>query len=280
MTDSGTQTTAKTAPSDVVDEASAAADGTRKAARWIASAFGSIPGLAILSSVVRAPGTAGFDPIKLAVGVCLATIGAVIAVLGFARVIAPVPLEDRDLHDLDLRRIPGQPYASFEDLDRDMNDLRSAAVEEEYRAAQSLRASLRAKTEADQSEAAAIEAERTAAADPDDTQLKQRAVDARQLAERMRHTASAKEAAAAADAAGRTSWEDQLMRRDEIRAKAYRLKAADEVGRRYRHAQVAAAIAAGLIAAGIVLLALAPKPSAAAHGSAVTTTTIHETPGR
>jgi hypothetical protein len=275
MTDPGTQTTAKTAAADVIDEASAAAVGTRKAALWIASAFGSIPGLAILSSVVRAPGTAGYDPIKLAVGVGLATIGAVIAVLGFARVIAPVPLEDKDLHDLDLRRIPGQPYARFEDLDRDMNDLRSAAVEEEYRTAQSLRASLRAKTEAEHSEAAAIDAERAAAAEPDDAQLKQRAVDARQLAERTRHAASAKEAAAAADATGSTSWDEQLMRRDEIRARAYRLKAADEVGRRYRHAQVAAAIAAGLIAAGIVLLALAPKQNAAPRSSAATIM-VHE----
>jgi NAD(P)H-hydrate repair Nnr-like enzyme with NAD(P)H-hydrate dehydratase domain len=65
------------------------------------------------------------------------------------------------------------------------------------------------------------------------------------------------------------------MRRDEIRARAYRLKAADEVGRRYRHAQVAAAIAAGLIAAGIVLLALAPKQNAAPRSSAATIM-VHE----
>jgi hypothetical protein len=156
-----------------------------------------------------------------------------------------------------------------------MTDLRSAAVTEEYRAAQSLRAWQRAKVEAEQFEAAAIEAERAAAADPGDAQLDQRALDARRLVDGARRGAAAKEVTAAADRASQALWDEQLTRRDEIRAKAYRLKAADEVGRRYRHAQVAAMIATGLIAAGIVLLGLAPKPKAPAARSCAVTLAAH-----
>src|SRR6266508_179206 len=213
---------------DVVDEAVGAAAGTRTAARWLASALGGIPSLAILASIVRAPGDAGFDETKLAVGVALAVLGAIVGVLGFARVIAPVPLEDKDLRGFDLTRIPGQPFTTFEELVKDMTDLRSGATGEEYEATGSLRASKRAEVKAQQDESAAKTAEQ-----------------------------------AAADAAGLGVWTEQLSRREAIRRDVYRLKAADEVGRRYLHARVAAVFAAGLIAAGVVLLRLSPKPKAA-----------------
>jgi hypothetical protein len=253
------------APVDVVDEASAAAAGTRTAARWIASALGSIPSLAVLASVVRAPSEAGFDAAELAAGVALAALGGIIAVLGFARVIAPVPLEDSDLRDLDLRRIPGQPYASFDELDRDLADLRAAAVEAEYGAARSLRVSQRALLEAQRAAAAANEAEAAAAVEPGGAELERRARDARRLAEEKQRIAAARELEAT-HAAGPATWDQQLARRDAIRTKAYRLKAADEVGRRYRQAQFAAGVAVALIAAGIVLLGLAPESNPAGAG--------------
>lgn len=122
-----------TESADVVDEASAAAQGTRSAARWLASVLGGLPSLAILSAIVNAPGEAGFDVVRLSLGVGLCAVGALLAVLGFARVITPVPLEDKDLVDLDLKRIPGQPYTRFADLDRDMDAIRTAVLEEEYK---------------------------------------------------------------------------------------------------------------------------------------------------
>lgn len=91
------------AASIVVDEAVSVVDGIRSTARWIASSFGAIPSLAVLTSIVRAPGDAGFDPLKLALGVGLAALGAATGVLFFAWVIAPVPLEDHDVRKLDLR---------------------------------------------------------------------------------------------------------------------------------------------------------------------------------
>ncbi len=248
---------------DVVDEAVGAAAGTRTAARWLASALGGIPSLAILASIVRAPGDAGFDETKLAVGVALAVLGAIVGVLGFARVIAPVPLEDKDLRGFDLTRIPGQPFTTFEELVKDMTDLRSGATGEEYEATGSLRASKRAEVKAQQDEAAAKTAEQEAAANPTDQALQQRAAEARTRADAAQRDAAAKAAQAAADAAGLGVWTEQLSRREAIRRDVYRLKAADEVGRRYLHARVAAVFAAGLIAAGVVLLGLAPKPKAA-----------------
>ena len=249
--------------SDVVDEAVAAAAGTRTAARWIASALGGIPSLAIVGSIVRAPGDTGFDAFELAMGVALAALGALVGVLGFARVIAPIPLEDKDLRGFDLTRIPGQPYVKFEQLNKDMDDLRSAATSEEYEAAQSLRASKRAEVQAKQDEAVAKDTEEKAAAAPDDQALKQRALEARSRADESQREAAAKAAQATADAAGLAVWSEQLSRRDAIRGDAYRLKAADKVRRRYLEARIASVFSVGLIAAGVVLLGLAPNPKSA-----------------
>jgi hypothetical protein len=259
MTQGGAQATVVAGPgTDVVDDASAAAAGTRTAARWIASALGSIPSLAILASLIRAPTEAGFDVAKLALGVGLAALGGILALLAFARVLTPVPLEDEDLRTLDFRRIPGQPYVSFDDLERDLDDVRGAAVEREYGVVRSSLESQRARAEADRAQAAAQAAE-TAVADETDGDLHQRAVEARRVADEAERVAAAKEHVAAANVAAQAVWDQQLIRRDAIRAKAYRLKAADEVGLRYRQAQVVAIVAVALIAAGIVLLALAPE---------------------
>lgn len=219
---------------EVVDEAVAAADGVRKAARWMASAFGGVPSLAILGSVVRSPGKGHFDPPLLATGVGLATCGAVLAVLGFARVLAPVPLEDTDLESLDLRRIPGQPYRHYADLVRDMDDVRAATLQEEHREARTAAEARRAEAEMQAAQSAEDKSEKSTAA-------------------------AAATAAAVAAASAHATWEAQLVRRDAIRTKAYRLKAADEVGRHYRQALLAAVVAAALIAAGVVLLGLAPQ---------------------
>ena len=237
----------------VVDEAVAAADGTRSAARWIASGLGAIPSLAVLASIVRAPGDSGFDPTKLAVGVGLAALGALIGILGFAWVLVPVPLQDNDIRSLDLKRIPGQPYTTFGELDKDLQALRQAATSEEYEATQALASAKRADALAQQDEAAAKEAEERAAAVPADNALKASAEQARTRADRTKSEAAANTATAAADAAALGAWTTQVSRRDAIRQDAYRLKAADVVRRRFLVACLAAVMSVGLIAAGTVL---------------------------
>ena len=251
------------APSVVVDQAVTAADGTRATARWIASSLGAIPSLAVLASIVRAPGDSGFDPGILALGVALAALGAVIGVLGFAWVAVPVPLEDKDLRTLDLRRIPGQPYTSFSEFNETLNKLRAAGAQLEFQAAEAQGDADSAKAAAGQSEATAKTAAEKAAAAPGDTTLRDAAAEARTAADRADAAASEKAAMAAAESASAATWLAQVSRRDSIRRDAYQLKASDVVRSRFKDACWGSVLAVGLIAAGVVLLGLAPKANPA-----------------
>ena len=247
-----------------VDEAVAAAEGTRTAARWIASSLGAIPSLAVLAAIVRAPGDSGFDPTKLAVGVALAAVGALIGVLGFAWVIAPVPLEDKDVADVDLTLIPGQPFTTFGALNQELAQLRRGAAEMESRATASLVAAKRAEALAQSKEATAKAAEAEAQAASADAELQARARAARASADEAAAEAAAAAATAAADSTELTQWQTQVARRDSIRQDAYRLKAASKVGTRYLVARWGAVLSVALVAAGVVLLGLAPNPTAPA----------------
>lgn len=243
----------------VVDEAVDAAAGTRSAARWMASALGGIPSLAILGSIVRAPGDVGFDALELALGVALAALGAIVGVLGFARVIAPVPLEDDDVRGIDLARVPGQPYATFDELDEHIAAAYVSATQSEGQLDQSSAKSLAAQVEALCAEDYALLLEREAARASAGADLVARAERVREEAESKRRAATVTEITTAGDRDSLAVWTIQLARAHAIRRDAYRLTAADEVGRRYLHARIAAAVAVGLIAAGVVLLGLAPK---------------------
>lgn len=250
---------------EVVDEARSAAAGTRVAARWLASALGAVPSLAIIGAIVRAPGDSGFDAWILAIGVGLAAIGALVGVLGFARVIAPIPLEDRDLKhpDFDLTRVPGQPFARFTELAADMEILRGAVARKKFGGPAKLRAAKAADDQASEAEATAREARKQADAAPNDQALAQAAADAHAEAETLRDEADRLAAEAEAWQASEDRWTDQFAQREAIRADAYGLKAADEVGKRYTLAQWLAGLSVVLVAAGVICLGLAPKPKAA-----------------
>jgi hypothetical protein len=256
------------AASIVVDEAVSVVDGIRSTARWIASSFGAIPSLAVLTSIVRAPGDAGFDPVKLALGVGLAALGAATGVLFFAWVIAPVPLEDDDVRKLDLRRVPGQPYATFEALERDLVSNRSAVTKKEEQVGQKQVAAKTAEARVVQYALAANRAELEAADMNADESLKQAARQARAEADTARTSAVAAATEAAAAIESLSLWTTQLERRYRIRQDAYRLAAADIVGRRYLMARIGAVVSVALVASGIVLLGLAPKTPARAGSTA------------
>jgi hypothetical protein len=262
--------------SAVVDEARSAAEGTRVASRWLASALGAIPSLAILGAIVRAPGDAGFDPTELALGVGLAALGALIGVLAFARVIAPVPLEDKDLETLNLTRIPGQPYATFERLRESLEAIRGAAVDDEFAMARALRAAKTSDASAARLQARAVEAEEAAKADPSHQAAAERAKHAHSDADRARSEADAKAADAAAQQAGHEVWAEQFTRTEAIRSDAYGLKASDEVRLRFRDAQIAAVFAVALIAAGVVLVGLAPIEKSAESPASLVTLTLND----
>ncbi|MFD8301517.1 hypothetical protein ACFV29_04030 [Streptomyces sp. NPDC059690] len=259
-----------------VDEAVAAAEGTRSTARWIASSLGAIPSLAVLASVVRAPGDAGFDPAKLALGVGLASLGALVGVLGFAWVLAPVPLEDADLRDLKLTRIPGQPYTTFADLDQSLQELRTAGTGLDHEAKQSRAAAKAADADAQQAEAAVPTAELAAEATPESEALRRDADKARADATHKRILASGKTREAESKEASLAEWRDQVSLRVAIRHNAYRLKATDVVGRRYRDALIAGAVSVATIAAGVTLLGLAPEPKETVHLPRLVTLTLND----
>lgn len=260
---------AEPAASIVVDEAVSVVDGIRSTARWIASSFGAIPSLAVLTSIVRAPGDAGFDPYKLALGVGLAALGAATGVLFFAWVIAPVPLEDDDVRKLALRRLPGQPYRALDELDKDLAISRSAVTEKEQQVGQKQAAAKTAEARVVQYALAANRAELEAADVTADQSLKQAARQARAKADTARTTAAEAAAEAAAAIESLSLWTTQLNRRYRIRQDAYRLAAADIVGRRYLIARIGAVVSVALVASGIVFLGLAPNTPAHAGSTHV-----------
>jgi len=259
---------AATPASDVVEEARSSAAGTRTTARWIASALGSIPSLTILAAIVRVPGDDGFDETKLAIGLALAALGLVVGVGAFAYVLSPDRVKEKDLEDLDLRRIPGQPFENYKTLGDHLKPLRDAEVEDRFSASRALQQAKGTDAEAAVLEGQATEMEAAAKKDPT---LQDQAIQARARATAKREEANAAAARAAAASAGHEAWSEQLARAEAIRRDAYLLKASDEVDSRYKTALVALVLSVGLIAAGIFYLGTAPKPKEKEAAAAKTT---------
>jgi len=259
---------------EVADEARSSAEGTRKAAAWLATALGGIPTIGVLTAVVRAPGDLGFDESQLALGIALAAAGGLIGVLAFAYVRVPLALEDSDLHGLNLTRIPGHEYETWEGddgLKKALEQLRAAAAEEEHDLTRAAGHSAEAKALAANAEKDAITAEAEAKAKPDDKGLKQEADQKRAEASGKKQEAAAAAARAEEAAATAKTWSDQFAARERIRADAYRLTAADKVRERFGRAIFASVVAVGLIAWGVINLGKAPIPKQDAATAAAAT---------
>jgi len=243
------------------DLAVGAAEGTRTTARWIASALGAIPSLAVLGALVRAPGEAGFRAGLLIPGVFLAAAGALIGVLGFARVLAPLALESKDLADVDLKRVAGQPFETAAELQTELGRTRAGArgVEAELvtataKAQETERVRVAAEANVTDAEAAA-----GSGTPPDPASAQALRAARTELAARRR------EAASSAARLGSlqydlTVWTEQSRRAEQILREAYLLRAADEVRRRFELAQLLACLSVLLVAGGVLLLAGAPAP--------------------
>jgi hypothetical protein len=230
--------------------------------------LGAIPSLAVLGAIVRSPGDAGFNGWLLGIGVVLAAAGALVGVLGFARVIEPVPLEDAQVRKkIPLTRLPAVTISDWADFDTELGGARTGLTDAEQRSDTESEQASRSKAEAQGLVSIAEEAEARAKESPNDGALKHRATEARADASQKQRDAVAAEAKAAGSVVRLASWKREVSRRLAIREQAYLLAASDEVRGRYSKAQVAAGFAVALIAAGIVCLGLAPNPKPAADPS-------------
>jgi hypothetical protein len=260
------------ATDEIVDDAQRATVGIRKAAMWIATALAAIPALGIVGNLIKGPGDAGFDGRWLFVGVIFAAGGAYLGIYHFAKVITPVPLEDRDLigrrakageteavPGFDLTRLRGQPFESYGELIDALVPTKHQHARDQALADDAKFTSLTANSTATGAESIAMRAEADSSRAPSDANLKQKAVDARKEADvqRAAATASAEQSAAADQLA--TKWANQVQGMENIRTLAFHLKAADEVGSRFEAAKRWGIVAVALVAIGVFCIAMAPK---------------------
>lgn|GEM_PF-6115335 len=249
------------AAGEPVDEAAYSAAGLRSTSQWIAGAFAGIPSLAVIGALVRAPGDAGFDEGYLIAGVVLAALGALIGVLAFARVREPLGLGDEQIDDRVLERLPETRYGSYANLRARLERQRDALGAKRVPASDTAGLAKAAEARAVQAEAVAKLAEELLGdADLPDPQKAAEAETARREAREAR--------AAAGVAAAEAAIHEQGLKLDERlfeslqgqRRGAYGLQASETVRTRYLEANRWAVLAVGLVAAGVIFLALAPEP--------------------
>jgi hypothetical protein len=261
---------AKPAGTEVVDDAIAAAVGTRKTAAWLAGALGGIPSLAVLGALVRDPGDAGFDGWLLALGIGFALLGALIGILAFADVMLPVAVSDQDLldHSLDITRIPGHPFDSYQALLTRLRATRESLWKKVYEASDALVRSKVTDAVAARSAAAVKAVEQALAADPNNQVLKTALATAKRTSEQDRLLADGAAAEAAGLAEAETLLRKSVDASERVRSDAFRLRASDVVSKRYQSARGVAIAAAVFVAIGVFCLAMAPQAKAGESPSA------------
>lgn len=252
----------KPAAPTVVDDAMSAAEGTRTTAKWIASSLGALPGLTVVASIVRAPGEAGFDSSELALGVFLAAGGALLGILAFANVLAPAAIEEKDLKKIDVKRLPGHPFSSYDSLAKSIETLwrLKGNKDVEVAAAKAEAAAAEAKSAGAESKVLEL---KSSLADADDEEEKKvitaQLKEARKSAAALTNLTTMRKAELARLTALAESLGEQLERREALRSNLYRLAGADEVRRRYELAGGLSVFAVAAVAGGLILLGLAPK---------------------
>jgi len=243
----------------VLDRATHATKGMRDTAKWIASTLGAIPGVAVLSSLIRDPGEAGFDPGRLLLGIVLALLGALVGILMFGRVLAPIPLEDDDLTGFKMQKMPGNRWPEFPDLLNYIESARQVLSTETQSADAAASASQVAAGAAASAEATALASEAAAKQLPDDLIAKQRAARDRAAADVAKQVALAAAATAANATSDSNAAAAQLRARERYRTQAYLLEASDRVAERFKAAAVGGVVGALLVGVGVFLIAMAPN---------------------
>lgn len=243
---------------DPADDAVRSAAGLRETARWTAGAFAGIPSLAIIGALVRAPGDAGFQEAYLIAGVLLAAAGALVGILAFAAVFAPAGLVDASIDADVIANLPEARYASYAELRHVLELARDVVGEQRVLASDYAGWADAAKARAD----ACDQLLSTHGPDPDPVDSSD-AFAARLEARQLRVEAGAARGRADMRARELALREEILTSLEHLRRAAYGLQAARTVGVAYTRAKRWLVLAIMLVATGVILLALAPKPSAA-----------------
>ncbi len=252
------------APDVFADEFRNAAGSMRTASKWIASAFGAIPAAVGAATLVKGPGTAGWDSLDLWLGAMFVALGAVIGIYGFAWVQFPGDLSDGSITATDMKQVPeASEFGTYDALRDELERTRTNVANQRMSAAD-------AKGIADADTAVAADAEATLSAlvgsvtqflpvetgEAGQTFTDQihaarvAVIEARDRAAGSDHDA----AIAAASVEG-----DTLAALDGLRRAAYGAALAREIRRRFFIALAAGGVAVLFVAAGVVLLAQAPK---------------------
>ncbi len=265
-----------TATSVVMEDALSAADGTRKSAQWIASALAGVPSLAIVASIVSGPGDNGFDPTELALGIGIAAFGIALGILVFARVITPLSLEDFNLATFPMARVPDSPCQTYAELELIIASFHSTLASAGAKLANAKRAAFKAAAEAAVAErtvTAAMERVKEGTGGDDEKEQRTRQLTAAVIhAEEMRAAAETAEGEFKSLTVTYEHSKGQLVAAETLRQNVYRLKTADVVRSRFDTARSTLWVVVACVAAGLVLVGIAPKeaPPAATPPSLVT----------
>jgi hypothetical protein len=225
------------------------------------AAFAGIPSLAIVAALIKGPGEAGYDELLLGLGIAAAAIGALVGILAFAEVFAPVALTDKRLSDFRMVRIAGLPkdIGSFRQLLKRIGEADGALSQAE-------RTAMTTGPAADVAKEAAAEAEKRAevaekrASEPDATEeAKQQARVARENADAARLAANEASLTAGLAKADVEAASARLKRFEALKTTAYRLEAGEIVRLRFVDARAFSILAVLLVALGIGLMAVAPE---------------------
>lgn len=245
----------------VVEDAMSAAEGTRSAAKWIASSLGAIPGLTVIASIVRAPGDAGFDATDLTLGIFLAAAGALLGILAFANVMTPSALEEKDLEDIDVKRLPGHPFRSYGELTESLETLWWLKAEKDFQVAVAKATAVASEATSAAAEAHVLQLKSSLenAKDEEKQQITEELATARATAAPLTAATTADKAELAKLTVLAESLGEQVRRREAVRTNLYRLAGSDQVGNRYELAAGLSIFAVAAVAGGLIFLGLAPN---------------------
>ncbi|HVE91415.1 MAG TPA: hypothetical protein VNE62_03800 [Actinomycetota bacterium] len=262
------------------DDSRAVATGLRSTARWVAAAFAGIPSLAVVGSIVRAPGDSGFDERLLIAGVLLAALGALTGILTFASVLSPAPVTDPEITAGNLELLPEGRFTSFEALRQALEETRDAVGIK-----RDLASDLASYAAADEAKAVQAEAASKAMDElikglnpvPPD-RVKEAAV-ARRYALTLRAAAGVSAAEAAIRKHDLVRTEQRLTSLEALRRGAYGIAIGAKINKRYERARRWCVVAVLLVSAGVACLALAPRPKSETTAAQLVTLKL-EDPGR
>jgi hypothetical protein len=109
------------------------ADSYRKQGQIFVSALAAIPTATLITTLIRAPGDAGLEEWKLAVGLSLAAVALAIGVWLALWLRAPVEISRQTLKDFPMHRVVGTGQRSYGEVLTRINELREKLAEADHK---------------------------------------------------------------------------------------------------------------------------------------------------